>query len=278
VAGHLTSFLGCDTLPAIQLLKQEYGASYDEIAFSVAATEHSVMTALGRDGEFAQVSRALDGTPEGILSVVADSYDIYEFVDRVGTQFKDRILARDGVFVVRPDSITQQHPRPDLLVTELLERLWKYYGGTKTSNNFRVLDPHVRVLWGDGIDPKGIEHIVNRAMLNGFSPSNLVFGMGGGLVQKVNRDTERFAFKCSAQKRDGEWHDVSKTPLDRSKASKAGRLRLCLRESGEYVTLRENEVPAFDQRKTDVLRTVFEDGCAVNTTTLQEVRARVLAS
>lgn len=269
--GHLTSFVGTDTLPAMLLAKRDYGASFDTLAFSVPATEHSVMTAEGPSGELPLVGRLLDQHPAGILSVVADSYDYYGFVDAVRTTFKDRILARDGVFVVRPDSVTQQHPNPELLVAWTLEALWDSYGGTSTDKGFRVLDPHVRVLWGDGIDAQGIEHIVNRAMLAGFSPENLVFGMGGGLLQKLNRDTQRFAFKCSAQKRDGVWHDVYKKPLDPSKASKKGRLALVETEDCEsYVTVPDERCEP-DQ---NILRTVFEDGKLVNEQTFDQIRAR----
>jgi nicotinamide phosphoribosyltransferase len=268
-AGHLVNFMGTDTLPAMLLARQVYGADLADLAFSVPATEHSVMTALGRDGEAGIVASLLDAYPAGVLSVVADSYDIYGFVNAVGTTFRDRILARDGVFVVRPDSITKEHPTPALLTTNILQSLWHFYGGTTTSKGFKVLDPHVRVLWGDGIDAHGIEKVVDRAMLAGFSPENLVFGMGGGLLQKLDRDTLRFAFKSSAQKRIGEWHDVYKQPLDATKSSKKGRLRLELLQDGTYMTVNESDYDYEDQ-----LVTVFEDGELVNKTTFAEIRER----
>lgn len=270
-AGHLVNFMGTDTLPAMLLAQQVYGASLDDLAFSVPATEHSVMTALGREGEAGIVASLLDAHPAGILSVVADSYDIYGFVNAIGTAFREQILARDGVFVVRPDSITREHPTPALLTTAILQSLWHYYGGTTTSKGFKVLDPHVRVLWGDGIDAAGIEKIVNRAMVAGFSPENLVFGMGGGLLQKLDRDTQRFAFKSSAQKRNGEWHDVCKQPLDASKTSKKGRLALIHdADDSDYITVPLDRY----SEGFDVLETVFEDGELVNKTTFAEIRER----
>ena len=267
-AAHLVNFMGTDTLPAMLLAIRDYGATLDSLAFSVPATEHSVMTALGRDGEHKLVENLIEAHPTGILSVVADSYDIYGFVDALGTVFRDAILARDGVFVVRPDSTTAQHPTPALLTTEILQRLWHYFGGTTTSKGFKVLDGHVRVLWGDGIDPHGIEKIVNRAQAAGFSPENLVFGMGGGLLQKCNRDTERFAFKASAMKRSGGWHDVQKQPLDATKASKKGRLALIKDIKGNFVTSMN------DGCHTDYLQTVFENGETRNTQTFAEIRER----
>lgn len=270
-AGHLVNFKGTDTLPAMLLAINEYGADRENLAFSVPATEHSVMTALGREGEFAVVEQLLAEHPDGILSVVADSYDIYDFVTAVGTSWKDIILERDGVFVVRPDSVTSQHPTPSELVVHILQTLWRFYGGTETRNGYRVLDPHVRVLWGDGIEEEGIRKIVDRAMLAGFSPENLVFGMGGGLLQKVNRDTQRFAFKSSAQERDGVWHDIYKDPLDSSKASKRGRL--CLTNlNGVYET--HGEAMLGCTPEIDLLETVFENGFIPRLQTFDEIRER----
>lgn len=270
-AGHLVNFKGTDTLPAMLLASNEYGADLDSLAFSVPATEHSVMTALGRDGEAEVVDRLLDQHPAGILSVVADSYDIYRFVRGVADTLKPRILERDGVFVVRPDSVTLDHPTPGELVVWILETLWDGYGGTETRNGYRVLDPHVRVLWGDGIEEEGILKIINQAMLAGFSPENLVFGMGGGLLQKLNRDTQRFAFKSSAQERDGVWHDIYKDPLDASKASKRGRL--CLTKlNGVYET--HKEVMLGCTPEVDLLETVFENGEVKRFQTFDDVRER----
>lgn len=265
--GHLVSFQGTDTLSAMTRAMRDYNADLASLAFSVPATEHSVMTALGRDGELDQVDRVLAEYPNGILSVVADSYDIYRFLGHLRTR-KDEIMARDGVFVVRPDSVTQQHPQPGDLVAHILHALWDTFGGTENQKGYRVLDPHVRVLWGDGIDPHGIEKIVNRAMVAGYSPENLVFGMGGGLLQKVNRDTQRFAFKASAMQINGEWRDVQKQPLDASKLSKAGRLKLVKRDPHGLCTVQESE------NLDDILHTVFEDGVLYNETTFDQVRER----
>lgn len=265
--GHLVNFLGTDTLPAMLLGIEQYGADLQSLAFSVPATEHSVMTSLGRDGEMQMVSDLLDSHPTGILSVVADSFDYYGFVDAVCTTFKDRIMARDGKFVIRPDSVTNQHPTPHLLVEWTLRRLERAFPGGQTEKAYKRLDPHVGVLWGDGIDPLGIEKIVNGAMAAGFSPSNLVFGMGGGLLQKVNRDTQRFAFKASANLRNGEWVDVSKDPLDATKKSKAGKLKL-LKIDGKFETIKDIE----NGDDVGLLKTVFENGELVREINFAQVR------
>lgn len=264
-AAHLVNFLGTDTLPAMLCAMEYYDASMTGLGLSVAATEHSVMTALGREGEFQVLDNLLDEYPSGILSVVSDSYDIIHFVGEVGKR-ADRIKARDGVFVVRPDSVTPDFRTPGSLVVKLAKMLRHDFGAITNEKGYLVLDPHVRILWGDGIDFDGINQILDAMQTAGFSAENMVFGMGGGLLQKVNRDTQRFAFKASAMKRDGEWHNVSKTPLDVSKASKAGRLILS-RDEGGFTTLNEGWA------NEDLLEVVFEDGKLMREQTFAEVRA-----
>lgn len=268
-AGHLINFMGTDTLPAMLLAMSDYDAHAKSLAFSVPATEHSVMTSLGELGEMKIVSDLISQYPTGILSVVADSYNIYRFVDELGNQFRDRILARDGKFVVRPDSLTNQDHTPEALCVHLLERLWAIFGGTENSKGFRVLNPKIGLLWGDGIGPDGIERILDELIRCGWSAENMVFGMGGGLLQKVNRDTQRFAFKCSAQMRNGVWVNVHKRTLD--KTSKGGRLAL-IHTPDEWVTANEG-VQATSGHKNE-LQTVFENGELANPTTFAEIRER----
>lgn len=264
-AAHLVNGLGTDTLPGMLLAMKYYGADLKNLAFSVPATEHSVMTAREREGEFEVVDQLLDEYPTGILSCVADSYDVMNFVQQIGTTFKDRILARDGKFVVRPDSVRDGDDTPAIQMADLSDALWDHFGGTTNSKGYKVLDPHVGLLWGDGIDPIGITKILTICKMRGYSAENYVFGMGGGLLQKVNRDTQRFAFKCSAQKRDGEWHDVHKGT--NGKTSKAGRLKL-VEDHGEIRTMREDETTA-----PDGLQTVFENGKIVREYSFDEIRA-----
>jgi nicotinamide phosphoribosyltransferase len=268
-AAHLVNFQGTDTLLAIKLLQDYYDA--DMPAFSVPATEHSVMTSLGVAGEQRIVSDLLDNYPTGILSIVADSYDIFGFVEKLGTVHREKVLERDGKVVVRPDSgdpITQ--------IPTLLHMLWDSFGGIETPQGYKVLNPKLGILWGDGLDGPGeIEQICAAVQLAGFSVSNLVFGMGGGLLQKVNRDTERFAFKCSAQKRNGVWLDVQKNPLDTTKRSKAGRLTLRQRvKDGSLVTVREDLKVGEDDFSPDLLQTVFDLGVVTTRGSLDDVRQR----
>lgn len=268
-AGHLVNFLGTDTVPALQLVHDSYTMPYADIAYSVPATEHSVMTSLGEQGEMQIVSDLIEQHPTGILSVVADSYDIYRFVSVLSTELHEAVMARDGKFVVRPDSVTKEHPTPELLCISLLDRLWATFGGTVNSKGYKVLDPHVGLLWGDGIEQDGIERILDKIIdVGGYSAENMVFGMGGGLLQKLNRDTQRFAFKCAAQKRRGVWEPVNKGTY--GKTSKAGRMKLIYDHTDADVeTVAEDAVPD----RPDLLETVFEDGFAQNQS-FKDIRER----
>lgn len=275
-AGHLINFKGTDTLKAMEFVHRFYGAKWTDLAYSVPASEHSIMTSEGRDGEYRVLDRLLDEFPTGILSVVIDSYDTYAFIDAV-IERRDRIAARDGIFVVRPDSTTDQHTTPHGLTAEIMRRLAAGFGSTKNDKGYALIDGNVRVLWGDGIDYQQMRQICDHVQRAGFSINNMAcFGMGGGLLQRVNRDTQRFAFKASAiQIDEGEWTPVRKeTP---NKASKAGRLVL-VRDAatGEYNTV----VEGADMRGTqvEVLEDVFEDGVLKRRHTFDEVRANALAA
>ena len=268
-AAHLINFLGTDTVVAMEVAMNYYNANLDGLAYSVAATEHSVMTALGKDGEQQVVESLLNEYPTGILSVVADSYDIYNFVDNiVGKVFKNRILNRKGgPFVVRPDSITPTHQTPEEEMVWIMESLWNNYGGTVNSKGYKLINPAVRVLWGDGIDLVGIQKILFAVTTKGgFATENIAcFGMGGGLLQKVNRDTQRCAFKSSAQYRDGQWYDIFKNPKDQSKASKKGKLKLT-KVDGKFVTVGESDPGE------DYLKVVFVNGVLVKEIDFDTVR------
>jgi nicotinamide phosphoribosyltransferase len=265
-AAHLVNFQGTDTIPALLFAKNYYNANLETLGFSVPATEHSVMTAQGEEGEHSVIQRLLDTYPESVLSVVNDSYDYQRHVDWLCTDFHNQIMDREGVFVTRPDSVPSGMT-PGRVVLDILDRLWHSFGGHPNVQGFKVLDPHVRVLWGDGIEAEGIEAILKEMAFNSYSAENIVFGMGGGLLQKVNRDTENFSIKSSAQQRDGQWHQISKNAP--GKVSKAGRLMLVRGANGTPTTVPLDSAPAQD----NLLETVFENGRIVKEYTFDEVRA-----
>jgi nicotinamide phosphoribosyltransferase len=280
-AAHLINFMGTDTVPALKFLHDNYKADYNEIGFSVPATEHSVMTSEGKEGEAKVVERLLDRYRTGILSLVGDSYDIYHFVRTIIKENANKILTRSpnaaGLckVVIRPDSNTELHPEPGDQVVWIVRKLAAIFGSHKNSKGYNVLCPMVGVLWGDGIGPSGIKSILDKVEAAGFSTECLVFGMGGGLLQKVNRDTQRFAFKCSHQIRGNTDVMVKKNPLDQSKKSKYGMMTL--ERNGNVYNTRYglNRQTIVENSFNDILKPVFYNGKILSDFRLDEIRYRL---
>lgn len=283
---HLMNFFGTDTVAALVYALKYYSGkginSEEEIAdklesgeleipgFSIYATEHSVMTAKGREGEYDQVSRFIDLTSEApIRACVADSYNIYEFIKYLGTQ-KDR-LGDDQIFVVRPDS-----GNPIEMSLECAQLLDKEFGHTLVGKNkkYKLLNK-VRVIYGDGIsEPRVIDEILENARQAGYSADNFAFGMGGGLLQKNDRDTQKFAIKCAAATIDGELVEVFKDPItDPGKVSKKGYQDL-IKVGQDYKTIKIEDY--FKPNEESELVTVYRNGEILVDYTIQDVRDKIL--
>jgi len=265
-AAHLINFKGTDTVAGVRLL-QAYYLSREMEGFSVPAAEHSTITAWGRENEVRAYQNMLDQFPEGIVAVVSDSYNVYEACERLwGEVLRDKVLKRNGTLVVRPDS---GHPRE--VVLKVLEILGEKFGSEINAKGYRVLNPKVRVIQGDGVNYWTIQDTLTAINRAGWSADNITFGMGGALLQQLNRDTQKFAFKCSSVTINGKEHDVFKDPVDgHDKASKRGRLALH-RENGKWKT-----VPAVrgQHDSKDQLRTVFCDGEVTLKQSVADVRAQ----
>jgi nicotinamide phosphoribosyltransferase len=256
--GHLVFFNGTDTFEAVEDALDLYGEPM--AGYSVPAAEHSTMTSWGRDGEADAYRNMLEQFPSGIVAVVSDSYDIAEACRIWGTVLKAEVLARAGTLVVRPDSGV-----PWESVLGVLNILWSHFGGTVNAAGYRVLDAHVRVIQGDGVNLESADRVMRTIVEAGFAAENVTFGMGGALLQKLNRDTYDFAFKCSHAVVDGVGRDVYKDPKGmHAKASKRGRLKL----TPEFVTVPE------DAPGEDVLRDVFLDGDLVVDDSFAAIRRR----
>lgn len=270
-AAHLTNFLGTDTVSAIEYISEYYNTGYEGIAYSVFATEHNTMMYKGKEGEEYLVGKALDLNPSGIVSIVADTFDIYNFVENiVGKTYKQRILDREGIFVVRPDSVTPDHPTKKEITLWILEQLWRDFGGHENLKGYRVLNDKIKVLFGDGLCKQEIWEILMTMKEAKFASSNIVFGVGSGLVDKsINRDTQRFAYKSSAMKIGGEWKGVYKDPLGSNKKSKKGLLKL-VKIDGQYKTLTQYD-EGFESAKCELVE-VFRDGNILKQYAFDEVR------
>lgn len=274
---HLTSFLGTDTLAAIVAANEFYN-EYGQFAmygYSVSASEHSTATPWGKgDGELAYISNMLTQYPSGIVSMVADSYDTFGFARKLGL-FKDIIMNREGRVVVRPDS-----GDPVEVNVELVKILAEVFGTTTNSKGYKVLPTQIRIIQGDGIDREMIEKILVAFEQIGFAADNIVFGSGGGLLQKFDRDTQRFAIKCSYALIDGKEVNVQKDPVTAkgSKKSKAGMLKLSKDENGKFVTISSaNITPESFENTIDYMLPVFENGEIIAKYEFEEIRNVITA-
>lgn len=269
-SAHLLSFSGTDTIAALSIPENYYNDS-SLYGFSVQATEHSVMTSLGDDGEEKQILNVIDKAKDGILSMVIDSYNYRNFLTeagRSGSEINDAILSfldRQGNKIVfRPDS-----GEPVSTTIDCLNLLEEGFGCHMTDKGYKVFDLNIGLLWGDGLNYQKIRDILFAMKSNGWAAENIIFGMGGGLHTAVTRDTQRNAFKCSAQLRNDEWHDIFKNPLDSSKKSKTGRFKL-IKENNSFKT-----VP-IDSDGENYLKTVFRNGKLLVDDEFANVKARAL--
>lgn len=239
-AAHLVNFMGSDTIAGVRAAMHYYDAEMP--AFSVAASEHSTITSWG--DELRAFENMIDkfGKPGVIFSCVSDSYDIYNAVENLWPSLKEKLINSGAKLVVRPDS-----GNPVAVVTSVTKRLMDKFGFERNSLGFDCLPPYIGVIQGDGIDERPLFDILQECKNQRISAQNVVFGMGSGLLQHFNRDTLKFAMKCSAIKRNGGWFDVFKDPItDPGKRSKKGVLALVKTPTG-FETRRASEELKSDQ-------------------------------
>lgn len=271
-AAHLVNFQGSDTVIGIVAANRYYDAGM--AAFSIPAAEHATITAWGEERELDAYRNMLTrfARPGSILAVVSDSYDLERAVGYWCNELREQVLASGATVVIRPDS-----GHPPTIVRRTLEQLAAGYGARTNAKGYRVLN-QVRVIQGDGVEYDSIAEILAEVEQAGFSAENLAFGMGGALLQRLDRDTQRFALKASAIKLGGVWHDVYKNPAtDPQKASKPGRLTLLRNpEFGTWRTQRLED--PIEPGWQPALEPVYEDGRLLGTQTLAEIRARADAA
>ena len=275
-AAHLVNFMGTDTMSAVLHVMDIYGG--DVSGFSIPAAEHSTITSWGRKNEVDAYRNMVKqfGKPGAILAVVSDSYDIYKACEMWGTELKDDVINSGATVVIRPDS-----GDPVVVVPKMLRILGEAFGYTTNNKGYKVLN-NVRIIWGDGINSVSLSSILRCVVdVAGWSADNIAFGMGGGLLQQCDRDTLKFAMKCSAVGvrewfDDGNagpytklvWRDVFKDPAtDPGKASKKGRVTLFKNESGDgYYT-------GVEDWRADCMETYYENGEVIFTQSFSDVRA-----
>lgn len=273
---HLTSFKGSDVLQAATAAEEFYGANLDipaSASASVLASEHSVMEAYGKD-QYKTYETLMDQNPNGILSVVSDTYDYWEVINDVLPALKDKVMSRNGKLVLRPDSGDMKEN-----IVGTLKSLWETFGGTVNSKGYKVLDSHVGLIYGEGITLDNVEDIFDVMLENGFSAENIVLGVGAYVYSVlVSRDSFAQAIKAQvAVFSDGTENLIYKDPKTDTKHLKRslkGAVAVVER-NGKYEAIDNLTLEEAEQVEGNQLQTIFNDGKFENAQTLDEIRKRL---
>lgn len=303
---HLTSFIGTDTLPAMDYAEDYYDAE-GLIAISVPATEHAVATnnilSIEQDFKFVTLGSheriRLDAEqdfmedlitrkfPKGIVSYVADSFDFWSVLTDILPNLKDVILSREsnalapGKLVIRPDSgdpvlVVCGDPEAEIGSPEYkgaIQVLWETFGGTTTDKGYKLLDPHIGLIYGDSITTKRALEILTRLEQKGFASGNVVFGVGSYTYQCNTRDTFGFAVKATYSIVNNKSVNIFKDPkTDSKKKSAKGLLKVEKDENGKFILL---DQVSKSEEKEGLLQTIFKDGELLNRVTLDTIRSRL---
>jgi nicotinamide phosphoribosyltransferase len=275
---HLLSFLGSDDVPALPCALEYYNADIngEPIMLSVPASEHSVMCSFGREDEIGAFKHMLELYPTGIVSIVSDTFDVYQVLTDFAEILKETILKRDGKVVFRPDSGNPEYiicGNPD---AEPGSNEWKgairlldeKFGSSVNSKGYKVLNPKVGLIYGDGMYMERYVRTLERLKEMGYAASNLVIGVGG-ILRHHSRDTLGFAIKATYVEVNSEPREIEKDPItDHKKKSHKGLLALIKDDNG-YSTLDQRSV---EQEAGSLLQTVYRDGKLLKETSLADIR------
>ena len=282
-AGHLLSFTGTDTIPTIDFLETYYNANSDTdlVGGSVAATEHSVMCMGTNTGEEETFKRLITEVyPNGIVSIVSDTWDLWKVLTEYLPNLKNEVLARDGKVVIRPDSgdpvdiiCGNAQGNSSEEKKGVIELLWDIFGGTTNSKGYKELDAHIGAIYGDSITLDRATQICERLKQKGFASTNVVLGIGSFTYQYNTRDTFGFAMKATYGEVNGEGREIYKDPItdDGTKKSAKGLIKIELR-NGAYTLI---DQVSWEEEQKGELKEVYRDGELVLNDSLQVIRKRV---
>ena len=290
--GHLLSFAGTDTIPAIQAAEHFYGANVEAelVGTSIPATEHSVQCTYGNDELYLE-TMITKVCPSGFVSIVSDGYDYWNVIGNVLPKLKDKIMARTGgplgdKVVIRPDSgdpvkilCGDENGATELERKGTVEALWDLFGGTVNAKGFKELDPHIGVIYGDAITYDRAKEICEKLYDKGFASTNVVYGIGSYTYQYNTRDTFGFALKATSCTIAGDEKQIFKDPKTDNgvKKSLKGRV-VAFQEEGS------DTIKAVDGLTTDdleefnsfnLLKTVFKNGKLLKEVTFSEIKERL---
>jgi len=285
-AGHLLSFTGTDTIPAIDFLEEYYRAdcTRELIGGSVPATEHSVMCMGTQDGEIETFLRLIrDVYPSGIVSIVSDTWDFWQVITEFLPKLKEQIVARNGKVVIRPDSgdpvkiIVGDETAPvgSPEYKGAIECMWEVFGGTITQKGYKLLDGHIGLIYGDSITTERQLAILEGLKRKGFASYNVVLGIGSYTYEYVTRDTFGFAMKATYGEVKGVGRDIFKDPKtdDGTKKSAKGLMQVYRDPATGRLALKDQ--CSWEEEGKGELRTVFRDGKLLVDETLEDIRGRV---
>lgn len=281
--GHLLSFRGTDTMVANDYLVDSYYATDSDLGVSVPATEHSVMCAGGDENEDETYRRLIEDIyPSGIVSIVSDTWDLWRVLTVTLLKLKEKILARNGKLVIRPDSgdpgliLCGDPDSPDPNVRKgVVELLWDVFGGTLTSTGHRLLDPHIGAIYGDSITLARQDEICRRLMEKGYA-SQCVLGIGSYTYQYNTRDTFSFAVKSTAVVIGGKLWPIFKKPKTDDGTKNSLRGLIWVGEEGGQIIARDGV--SWDEEAQGLLRTVWQDSTFRRQENIRDIRARLRAA
>lgn len=283
--GHLCSFYGTDTIPAIDYLQEYYDVENAFIGGSVPATEHSVMCMGGSEDELETFRRLIqDVYPGGIVSIVSDTWDFWDVITSKSLKLKPQILNRkpDGLgiakVVFRPDSgdpvkIICGDPDAEIGSAEYkgaVECLWDIFGGTITATGHRLLNERVGLIYGDSITLSRCQHILSGLAEKNYASANMVFGIGSYTYQNVTRDSFGQALKATWGVVDGMSRELFKDPKTGDGMKKSARGLLRVEKEGDDFVLYDQQTQS--QESGGALETVFVNGRMVRHSKLDEIR------
>ena len=282
-SGHLLSFTGTDTIPSIDFLETYYNADSENelVGGSVAATEHSVMCMGTNSGEEETFKRLITEVyPNGIVSIVSDTWDLWKVLTEYLPNLKHEVLAREGKVVIRPDSgdpVNIICGNPNGKTEEekkgVIELLWNIFGGTTNRKGYKELDSHIGAIYGDSITLERATQICKRLKQKGFASTNIVLGIGSFTYQYNTRDTFGFAMKATYGEVNGEGREIYKDPItdDGTKKSAKGLIKI-EKQHGVYQLI---DQVYWEEEKQGELKEVYRDGKLLVGDTLNNIRTRV---
>jgi len=285
-AGHLLSFAGTDTIPAIDFLEYYYNADCEKelVGGSVAATEHSVMCMGTQDNEIGTFIRLIEEVyPAGIVSIVSDTWDFWKVITEFLPELKEKILARNGKVVIRPDSgdpvkiiIGDKDATPGTPEYKgAIECMWETFGGTITEKGFKLLDAHIGLIYGDGITSERQEAILEGLKQKGFASYNVVLGLGSFTYEYVTRDTFGFAMKATYGEVDHVGRAIFKDPKTDDGTKRSAKGLIAVHKNEATGKLEYKDECSWEEEAQGELKTVFKDGKLLKDESLQEIRERL---